>query len=165
MKLFKAFFVVVFALVVLSGCASGPKFNEIESKIPPIKSSEGRIYFYRDASLFGAGIQPSIRLNNGIIGVSKPGGFFYVDTKPGKHEVSCATEVERKAVFTLDAGQTRYIKTTIGLGIVAGRVYPELVDNKLGDKEVREISYIGDKMAEYIKQAKAEEKEAEKDDY
>jgi len=157
MKLLKSVVGAVIALVLLSGCASGPQYNEVASKIPPIKSTEGRIYFYRDASLFGAAIQPSIRLNEQIIGVSQPGGFFYVDKKPGKYVASCQTEVERKAVFTLEPGQTRYIKTTIGFGIIAGRVYPELVDNRIGSTEMSQVNYIGDQMPAYIKQAKEDE--------
>jgi len=159
MKILKSVIGTLIALVVLSGCATGPKYNEVASKIPPIKSTEGRIYFYRDASMFGAAIQPSIRLNKQIVGVSQPGGFFFVDAKPGNYVASCATEVERKAVFTLEAGQTRYIKTTIGFGIIAGRVYPELVDNRKGSTEMREVNYIGDQMAAYIKQAKENEKD------
>lgn len=154
-------YVLLVVTALLTGCSTGPKFSEVKDRIPALKTDMGRIYFYRDDSLFGAAIQPSIRLNNEIVGVSKPGGFFYVDAKPGKHEAICATEVTRKAVFTLEAGQTRYIKTSVGLGIIAGRVYPELVENSLGESEVMQIVYIGDQMPQYIKDAIASEKAAE----
>jgi hypothetical protein len=35
------------------------------------------------------------------------------------------------------------VKTVIGMGIVAGRVYPELVDDSTGASELKEMSYIG----------------------
>jgi hypothetical protein len=57
--------------------------------------------------------------------------------------VATSTEVEKKLTFTLGAGETRYVKTTISFGIVAGRVQPELVDKAVGEKEILDTSYIG----------------------
>jgi hypothetical protein len=45
--------------------------------------------------------------------------------------------------FTLEAQQVRYVRTTVGFGIMVGRVYPELVDNETGVKEIEDASYIG----------------------
>jgi hypothetical protein len=139
--------VALFASILLVACASGPKLAEMQSSIPVLKADQGRVYFYRSSSMFGAAIQPSISLNGTVVGTSKPGGFFFVDRAPGAMEVSTSTEVEKKLTFTLDAGQTRYVRTTIGFGILAGRVYPELVDNTTGVKELSESSYIGEPLA------------------
>ena len=49
----------------------------------------------------------------------------------------------RKLSFTLEPGQTRYIRTAVGMGVMVGRVYPELVDSATGEKEVQETSYTG----------------------
>lgn len=142
MKSFLAWCAVA-ASILLSACASGPKLAEVQSSIPALKSDQGRIYFYRSSSMLGSAIQPSIMLNGTIVGTSKPGGFFFVDEAPGPVEVATTTEVEKKLTFTLDPGQTRYVRTSIGLGIIAGRVYPELVDDATGAKELAEASYIG----------------------
>ncbi len=142
MRLYRLF-VVLFLTFLVSACASGPKFSEIQSSIPSLKPDQGRIYFFRSSSMLGAAIQPSILLNGAVVGDSQPGGFFFVDQAPGAKEVSTSTEVEKKLTFTLELGQTRYVRTVIGFGIVAGRVYPELVDNATGEKEVAEASYIG----------------------
>jgi hypothetical protein len=37
-------------------------------------------------------------------------GFFYVDTAPGKHEVSTSTEAENKLTFVLEKGEVKYVK-------------------------------------------------------
>jgi len=141
-------FCAAFVLSILvSACATGPKLAEMKSTIPTLKSDQGRIYFYRSSSMLGAAIQPSIHLNGTVVGDSKPGGFFFVDQAPGAKEISTTTEVEKKLTFTLQAGQTRYVKTVIGFGIVAGRVYPELVDNATGEKELEETSYIGQPLS------------------
>lgn len=130
-------------VALLSACASGPKMSEVQSSIPTLKPGEGRVYFYRSGSMMGAAIQPNIMLNGKVVGTSKPGGFFFVDEAPGAKEVSTSTEVEKKLTFTLNAGEVRYVKTVIGFGIVAGRVYPELVDKTIGEKEIQDASYIG----------------------
>jgi hypothetical protein len=127
----------------LTACASGPKHAEVASSIPGLKPDQGRIYVYRSSSMMGAAIQPNVMINGKVAGESKPGGFFFVDVPPGAIDVSTSTEVEKKLTFTLAAGQTRYVRTAIGMGLMVGRVYPELVDNAEGAKQVAETSYIG----------------------
>ena len=133
--------------ILMAACATGPKLGEMKSTIPMLKSTEGRIYFYRNASMFGAAIQPTIMLNGKVVGDSKPGGFFFVDQAPGPMEVATTTEVEKKLTFTLEPSQTRYVRTIVGFGVIAGRVYPELVDNATGEKELGELSYIGQPLS------------------
>jgi hypothetical protein len=132
---------------LLGACASGPKMSEVASSIPPLKADEGRIYFYRSNSMMGAAIQPSVYVDGKVVGSSKPGGFFYVDARPGSHEVACSTEVEQKLTLTLDRGQTRYVRTAISMGLLAGRVQPELVDDATGANELKSMSYIGAPLA------------------
>jgi hypothetical protein len=131
------------ALTVLSACASGPKYNEVAATFPRPNAADGRIWFYRPGIAFGAGIQPGVILNGTRIGESVPGGFFYVDRPAGNYEVLLSTEVDRKVTFTLAPGQERYIKMTVGLGVIVYRVYPELVDEGVGRGEIVDTSYIG----------------------
>jgi len=141
------FVVAAVLALVLAGCASGPKLSEVSSSIPPLRVDEGRVFFYRSNSMLGAAIQPTVYMDGKEVGSSKPGGFFFVDAKPGNHEVATSTEVEKKLTFTLERGQTRYVRTTISMGILAGRVQPELVDEAEGRKELAEMSYIGKPLA------------------
>ncbi len=132
------------AAFLLAACAAGgPKLSEVRSTMPQLKADQGRIYFYRNSSMLGAAMQPNILLNGRVVGESKPGGFFYVDDAPGPKEVASSTEVERKLTFTLDRGQTRYVRTAVGMGVMVGRVYPELVDPAAAEKELLETSYTG----------------------
>lgn len=135
--------VVIGILILLGGCASGPKFKEAFSSFSQQSPDKGRIYFYRDSAL-GFAIQPKVKLNGKVIGKSTPKGFFYVDREPGNYEVLTSTEVDRKLSLTLAAGQVRYVKFNISLGFFAGHVYPELIDPKVGMEEIKECSYIGE---------------------
>ena len=114
------------AVLLLGGCASGAKFASVEQ--PRLDSDNGRIYFYRPGKFVGAAIQPDIMLNGKKVGTAQPGGFFHIDRPPGNYEVSLTTEVKEKINFRLSAGETRYVRLKIGLGLVVGRMYPELVD-------------------------------------
>ena len=135
----------VASLALLSACASGPKYNEVAKTFPALAVDQGRIWFYRSGTMFGAGIQPNVMLNAVKVGDSVPGGFFYVDRPAGNYEVLLSTEVERKVTFTLEPRQERYIRMTVGLGVIVYRVYPELVDPAEGRAEITEASYIGTK--------------------
>jgi hypothetical protein len=76
-------FSILVAATLLAACASGPKYSDVKSSIPPLSSDKGRIYFYRSNSMGGAAIQPNITLNGEKVGDSQPGGFFYVRSAIG----------------------------------------------------------------------------------
>lgn len=137
-------FVLAAALVgttVLTGCATGPKFSEMSSTIPALKAGEGRMYFFRSDSMFGAAIQPDVRLNNVVVGTSKPGGFFYVDRPAGSFSAAASTETEKTLSFTLDAGETKYIRTSPSMGLLVGRIQLELEDPAKAKAEIEKLSF------------------------
>ena len=126
------------AVLFLGGCASGAKFASVEQ--PQLDTDNGRIYFYRPGKFVGAAIQPDIMLNGRKVGTAQPGGFFHIDTPPGNYEVLVATEVKETVNFRLLAGQTRYVRLKIGLGLVVGRMYPELVDESRALGELADLN-------------------------
>lgn len=130
------------SLVLLQGCASGPGYAQMANTIPAVPADKGRIYFYRPSAL-GAAIQPAVKLDGTEVGTAKSHGFFYVDAAPGSHQVETSTEVTRRLSFVLDKGQTRYVKLSISMGFAVGHVYPELVEDAAGQKDVAECKYTG----------------------
>jgi len=137
-------FAFLTSLILLQGCASGPAYAEMASTIPQVPADKGRIYLYRP-SAFGAAIQPAVRLDGVEVGTAKSHGFIYVDAAPGSHFIETTTEVSRRLTFLLEKGQTRYVKLSVSMGFAVGHVYPELVDDAVGVKEVAECKYIGTK--------------------
>jgi len=116
----KTLYRVALLMVVafLAACASGPKHAEVASSIPGLKADQGRVYLYRSNSMLGAALQPNVLVNGKVMGESKPGGFFFVDLPAGPVEVSTSTEVEKKLTFQLAAGETRYVRCTIGFVVL-----------------------------------------------
>lgn len=135
----------VLPLLLISGCASGPKYTEAMSTIPSLTPSQGRIYFYRPSAL-GAAVQPDIKLNGQKVGTAKPHGFYIVDRDPANYEVTAATETEKKLTFTLESGQERYVRLKIQMGLFVGRIIPELVDKAEAEKELKDLSFIADPL-------------------
>jgi hypothetical protein len=135
----------VAALLLLSGCATGPKYTEVISTIPALAPSQGRIYFYRPSAL-GTAVQPDINLNGQKVGTAKPHGFYFVDRAPGNYEVSAATETEKKLTFTLEPRQERFVRLKIQMGLLVGRIVPELVDKTEAEGELRDLSFIAEPL-------------------
>jgi hypothetical protein len=112
------------------------------------QAEQGRIYFLRSASMFGAAMRPAIKLNGAAVRDSVPGGFFYVDSKSGNQEVMCSTEADNKLTFTLDKGEVKYVKTSVSMGLFVGRVVPELISKEEAEKELADLSYTGSMLAQ-----------------
>jgi hypothetical protein len=137
----KTFAVLALAALV-GGCATGPKFSDISPSQGTVAPDKGRIYVYRTAIL-GAAVQPEVKVNGQVVGRAIPNGFFYVDREPGDYSIATSTEVERHLSLVLAKGQTRYVRLNIGMGFFIGHVYPELVENAVGEKEIQQCSYTG----------------------
>jgi hypothetical protein len=131
------------AALIATGCASGPGFKETSASLPTLSADKGRVYFFRSGSFAGAAIQPEIHLNGQVVGRSKPGGFFYLDEPPGAYTVSTSTEVEETVDFTLHAGETRYVRTSVSMGLFVGHITPTLEDPQTAPKQLEDLKYTG----------------------
>lgn len=129
--------------LALGGCWGGAaRYSEMRDKISPLSTGEGRIYIYRPA-FFGAegGFQPDVKINGQVVGGSVNGSFYYVDRPPGNYVITTSMEAGRSLSLTLESGQTRYVrvKTRAGFGIPS--IYPELVDEAEGQREIVDLHY------------------------
>jgi hypothetical protein len=134
-------------LVSLAGaCATGPRFDAVEKDLRPLAADKSRIWFYRTGVL-GAAITPDIRLNGTVVGTAVSSGTFFVDRDPGNMEVVAGSEVEKKVTFTTEAGDTRYVRMAVGLGVIVYRIIPELVDEAMARHEMAGLTFTGGKVA------------------
>ena len=132
------------AVALLTGCAaSGLSYASVSGNLPPLKANGCRVFFYRTDSMMGAALQPEIRLDAQVVGKSQPGGFFYVDTHPGRHLASSQTEVEAQLEFDIEAGQTAYVASSIGFGLLVGRVQLNLKPEALAVSDLSPLRYTG----------------------
>lgn len=133
----------VVALFLISGCASGPSFEEYSGTMDAVSADNGRIYIYRVSGL-GAAIQPKVRINDEVVGKAVPKGFFYVDKPAGQYVISTTTEAERNLSLGLAAGEEKYVRLEVKMGLFAGHVKPVLVDSAEGKEELQKTKFAGD---------------------
>lgn len=128
----------------LHGCAAtGPKGAEIAGRLSEIPPGYGRVVFFRTSSIVGAAVQPDILLDGQVVGKSQPGGFFYVDAAPGPHRASASTEVTSTLELPVLAGQTHYVRSAIGFGLLVGRVTLTIEAPAAAQGELPGLSYSG----------------------
>jgi hypothetical protein len=66
-----------------------------------------------------------------------------VDQAPGNCVVSTSTEVEKQLTFTLAANETRYVHTSVSMGVLVGRINAKLVNAAEAKSEIASLHYIG----------------------
>jgi Protein of unknown function (DUF2846) len=129
------------AFTLLAGCATGgARYADVNVGAPKLAPDRGRIYFYRSAAIVGVAVQPDIKLNGESVGSAAPGGFFFVDRPRGNYVASSATEVEAKLAFTLAAGETKYVRTSISPGIIVGHMNFELISKSVAEGELASLN-------------------------
>ena len=132
------------AAVFLSGCsATGPTYASMSGVMPALPENGCRVVFYRADSGLGIAVQPEIRLNSMVVGRSVSGGFFYVDTPPGRHLATSQTEVEARLEFDIAAGQTVYVASRVGMGLLVGRVHLSLSEEPQALADLPTLRYTG----------------------
>lgn len=130
---------------VLAACASGPTFAELHGGEPVVANDSARIYFYRESSMVGSAIQPSVYLNGVAVGSAVPGGYFYVDRPAGDYEITTTTEKTETIKASLKPGDIRYVRLDIGMGVIVGHILPTLVMPEQGEAEIAKCHFVTDK--------------------
>ena len=136
-----AWFCIILSGLLLTGCASGPEYSQYRPTVPPLATGMGRIWFYRHSVLFGDAINPAVKLDGTKIGNSIPGGFFQVQTTPGVHEVSTATEATYTTTVAVSTNADSYIKFHVVPGALTYRVVPAVVDETNAIPEMQGLHY------------------------
>lgn len=134
---------MAYVALCLVGCgATGPRYSEIESKLPPLEKDQGRIFFYR-ASFLGGAVQPDVRLNGQVIGTSQPNSFFFVDRPEGNYKASAQTEAEATVNVKVLPMTVSYVAMGITMGIMVGRPTFSLVTETQAKSDLPALAYGG----------------------
>jgi len=91
------------------------------SAIAPPPAGKGQVVFFRPSNLMGMALSFSVHEGEKGIGKLGNGSYFVHVAEPGQHLFTIQSEVTDKLTLEIDAGETYYVKQTIGVGVVAGR--------------------------------------------
>lgn len=132
-------FWLIFASILMTGCsASGPKFKPVN----PIPDGKGIVYIYRSPSIIGSGVYGTATANSIPFTKIKNGGYYPYLSEPGVVHFEVTTEATNEADVTVEAGKEKYLKTTIGIGFIAGHLKFSEVSPEIGKKEISKCKLL-----------------------
>jgi len=79
-----------------------------------------RIAVYR-TDVLGYAVQPAVSVNGRQTGRCQPNGVFFVDVKPGTHQIIAQNQATASIRVTTKANETTYVQCSLKVGVVAGR--------------------------------------------
>jgi hypothetical protein len=106
---------------------------------PP--EGKGQVVFFRPSNFVGMAV--SFSVHEGDKGVAKLGNGSYavVVTDPGPHAYSIQFEAKDVLNMEVEAGETYYVRQTIGMGVVAAR--PHLTPSDAGEFAKQKLKLSG----------------------
>ena len=122
--------------------AAGTTYAVLHSSEPALASDMGRIYLYRESSVFGITLHPTIKIDGQDTGGdSHAGDYFYIDRPAATYVISTSTEKKEQVGVTVVAGQSIYVKFTVSMGFLVGHVSPSVVDPQVAAGEIKDCDY------------------------
>lgn len=132
---------VTVALIV-SGCATGPSFQEYSGQLSPLATDQARIYIYRPASE-SSSVEPDIKFDGKVVGQSIAKGFIAIDIKAGAHTLSTSAHSKRTYTFYFKKNEDYYLRVNVKRRLTRNDVSLKLVDSDVGAEEITITSYTG----------------------
>ena len=101
------------------------------------EEGKAKVVFYRKKKFSGSAIKFSIQDSKRTYGDLKNGDVLEISVEPGEH--TFYSRVFREDVITLNVeeGKVYYVKTTIQIGLYAGRPKFEQVNEKTALKDIK----------------------------
>jgi hypothetical protein len=121
------------------GCASLGKSFELVTGTP---SDQSVVYIYRPSSFVGGGVSYTVYSGKKAITKLYNGGYYPYVTAPGEVELWAETESKSSVTVDVKAGETKYVKGTVGVGFFIGRPNLSIVDPAVAQTEIKECKLI-----------------------
>jgi hypothetical protein len=124
--------------LLLSGCVTlGPKFTPATA----VRPDRATVYVYRPGSM-GAALHPTVSANGVPLADLAPTGYFVYYAAPGELELTAQTEAKTSVTLDVKAGETYYVKGSIGIGFFVGHPHLVIVSKDVGEKEITECKLV-----------------------
>jgi len=134
---------LIAAIALLGACAAtGPRYE------PAAQAPAGKalVYIYRPGKFMGGGVVFDVhagsKADNRAIVELQSGGYFPYYADPGELELWAKTESTSSVTVDVKAGDTAYVRGSVGVGFFVGRPSLEMVDRSTGEREVQECKLL-----------------------
>jgi hypothetical protein len=124
--------------LLFSGCTTlGAKYTP-ETAVPTNKAA---VYVYRPGSL-GAAISPNVQANGVPLSDLPAHGYFVYDATPGELTLTAHTEATTSVTLDIKAGETYYVKGSLGMGFFVGHPHLVVVAKDVGESEIKDCKLV-----------------------
>lgn len=127
--------------LLLSGCAVGPKLDEVFQARPGPPQGQARIYFYRPIDAFLIGRDTEFVVNDRRVGLALSGAVFFRDALPGNYRIHTVDDNHSVVFLQLEAGDIAYIRAQSQRGSLGFGVGAVLAEPEIGERESAHLVY------------------------
>ena len=126
---------------LLSGCAVGPKLDEVFQARPGPPQGQARIFFYRPIDAFLIGRDTEFVVNDRRVGLAISGAVFFRDALPGGYRIHTVDDTQSVVFLQLEAGDIAYIRAQSQRGNLGFGVGAVLAEPEVGERESARLVY------------------------
>jgi hypothetical protein len=126
------------AELALGGCATLGAPFAADTQVPADRAD---VYVYRTSAM-GAAIAPTVYANEVPLLTLPPSGYFVYRALPGELTLEQHTEATTSVTLDVKAGETYYVKGSVGMGFFVGHPHLVIVPKEEGENEVRSCKLI-----------------------
>ncbi|TAL09281.1 MAG: DUF2846 domain-containing protein [Nitrospirae bacterium] len=132
--------IVLAAVFAAAGCA--PTLQQVYQRVEAIPPGKALVYIYRPGGFLGGAVYYDVRANGTVVTTLYRGGYYPYIAEPAEIEFSAKTEATDSVTIDVKAGQTYYIKGTVGVGFVVGRPHLTVVPASDAESEIAECKLL-----------------------
>jgi hypothetical protein len=88
--------------------------------VPAAPADSAQVVFFRSGTLMGGAISCAVKENDAKLTSLPPGKYAVMTIAPGAHDFVVSSEAKDTWKVEAHAGETYYVKCTIGAGFMAG---------------------------------------------
>jgi len=138
-KIYAIFFTFLISLL-FQGCANlGPAYQS-----QSVESDKAIVYVYRPNSFVGAAMSYDVFNGDKFVTRLHNGGYHPLVVNPGKIHLWGETEAKSEVFLIAKAGDTHYVKGSIGMGLLVGRPHLEVINPEMAKEEIKSTNRIPD---------------------
>jgi len=129
----------------VAACAStlGQVPGEVYKRVDAIPSGKALVYIYRPSGM-GMLVSYDVKANGRVVTTLQGGTYYPYVTDPGEIEFSAKTEASDSATIDAKAGQTYYLKGTVGVGFFVGHPHLRVVPAEEAEKDIADCKQLLD---------------------
>ena len=130
-------------IAILSGSAAScaPTLGQVYKRVDVIPSGKALVYIYRSSGMGGL-VYYDVKANGRVVTTLYSGTYYPYVTDPGEIEFSAKTEASDSVTIDAKAGQTYFLRGTVGVGFFVGHPHLTVVPAEEAEKDIADCKLL-----------------------